>query len=135
MSNTIRLTLRTDFDELEQLDPLVTQLCETAGFDEELSAGFQLCASEAVTNAMLHGNKMDPDKQVFISAEVDSGHVTFSVEDQGSGFNPEDVPNPLAEENLLKTSGRGLFLMRTYCTDVRFAKNGSRISLTFEQPH
>jgi serine/threonine-protein kinase RsbW len=131
MNTTIRRTLRTDFDELDQLDLLVREICIAAGFDEELSAGFQLCASESVTNAMLHGNKMDETKQVFITAEVNSGRVVFSVEDQGAGFNPSDVPNPLAEENLLKTSGRGLFLMRTYCQDVNFEKNGSRIVLTF----
>lgn len=129
MSFKITRTLDTDFDQLADVEDIVTELSTAANLNEEQSASLMLAASEATTNAMLHGNKMDESKKVVVIAEVIGGEARYSVEDEGAGFKPDDVPNPLDAENLLKTSGRGVFLMKTYCDDVRFDKGGCRVTL------
>lgn len=127
--------LKTDFDELEHLDEIVTSLSDAAGMDEEQSAGLMLCVSEAVTNGMLHGNKMDESKTVHLTAKAEKGIVEVTVQDQGKGFDPDAIPDPLDEANLLKPSGRGVFLMKTYCDDVRYDRNGTRVTLIMRTTH
>lgn len=129
MAVTFDKVLKTDFDELEHLDEIVTSLTTEAGMDEEQSAGLMLCVSEAVTNGMLHGNKMDESKTVHLTAKADNGEVVVTVQDQGTGFNPDSIPDPLDEANLLKPSGRGVFLMKTYCDEVNYDRNGTRVTL------
>jgi serine/threonine-protein kinase RsbW len=127
--------LKTDFDELEHLEEIVNTLAEEAGLDEEQSAGLMLCVSEAVTNGMLHGNKMDESKTVHLTAQASDGTVCVTVQDQGTGFDPDAVPDPLAEANLLKPSGRGVFLMKTYCDEVSYDHNGTRVTLIMRASH
>ncbi len=126
--------LKTDFDELEHLDEIVESLSAEAGMDREQAAGLLLCVSEAVTNGMLHGNKMDDAKTVHLTAYAKKGEVVVTVEDQGSGFDPGIVPDPLNEANLLKPSGRGVFLMKTYCDQVLYDRNGTRVTLIMKVP-
>jgi serine/threonine-protein kinase RsbW len=121
--------LKTDFDELEYLDEIVESLSAEAGMDQEQAAGLMLCVSEAVTNGMLHGNKMDETKTVHLTAKAVNGEVVVTVQDQGKGFDPDAVPDPLEEANLLKPSGRGVFLMKTYCDEVKYDQNGTRVTL------
>jgi serine/threonine-protein kinase RsbW len=121
--------LQTDFDELEHLDEIVSALSAEAGLDEEKSSGLMLCVSEAVTNGMLHGNKMDATKTVHLTASAVPGTVRVTVQDQGDGFNPDTIPDPLDSDNLLKPSGRGVFLMKTYCDEVIYDEHGTRVTL------
>lgn len=129
---TIEKKLKTDFEELYHLDEIVDALGAEAGLDDERKAGLMLCASEAVTNGMLHGNKMDENKSVFLHATASPGEVRFSVRDEGSGFDPGSVPDPLEEDNLLKPSGRGVFLMKTYCDEVIYDLGGTRVTLVIK---
>jgi serine/threonine-protein kinase RsbW len=129
MALSLSKILNTDFDDLVEVEPLIDELSAVTPLDEDKKSGLLLCASEAVTNAMLHGNKMDPDKKVAIYATADDYEIRFTVTDEGDGFNPDDIPDPLAEENLLKPSGRGVFLMKTYCDEVIYDKNGTQLTL------
>jgi serine/threonine-protein kinase RsbW len=90
--------------------------------------------TEAVNNAILHGNKSHPEKKVRVRCEVQDGWVLFVVCDEGHGFRPEAVANPLKEENLLKESGRGIFLMRTLMDRVEFHRmhEGMEVQLWLE---
>lgn len=80
---------------------------------------------------MVHGNKLDPSKKATITAEADEKVLTIITTDEGSGFVPEEVPNPLAEENLLKTSGRGVFLMQEYADETEYKNDGRTLVLKF----
>jgi serine/threonine-protein kinase RsbW len=131
MGTNLSITLNTDFDELEQFDAFVTELSGKAGLTDDQFEALQLTASEAVTNAMKHGNGMDPEKAVLVEVEVENDELRFSVEDQGDGFDPGSLPDPLDPANLLKPSGRGVFLMKTYCDDVIHSKGGRRVTLVF----
>lgn len=129
MSLTIDKKLKTDFDELERLESIVDELNLVAGLDEDKKGGLLLCVSEGVTNAMLHGNKMDESKVVTLHAKAEKNKVSISIQDQGKGFNPNATPDPLDTDNLLKTSGRGVFLMKTYCDELIYDKGGTRVTL------
>jgi len=87
-----------------------------------------LALSEAAANAFRHGNRCDPSKCMRISFLVTHAEVLVSVEDQGQGFDPEQVPDPLAEGSLDRPGGRGLFLMRAYATWLSFDPPGNRLT-------
>ncbi|HKV34413.1 MAG TPA: ATP-binding protein [Pyrinomonadaceae bacterium] len=88
------------------------------GVSDDAAYGIDMAVREAVTNAVLHGNRQDENKIVEIVLKSLPDALEISVHDQGHGFNPEDVPDPTATENLLKTSGRGIFFMRTFMDEV-----------------
>jgi serine/threonine-protein kinase RsbW len=88
-----------------------------------------LALHEAVTNAYRHGNRRDRNKSIHIRYVVTANEAVFEVADEGSGFDPDRVPSPLAEPNLDRPGGRGLFLMRTYMTWVSFNPEGNRVTL------
>jgi serine/threonine-protein kinase RsbW len=85
---------------------------------------------EAVSNAFRHGNRGDRGKNIDLRYAVSAAEVLLEVEDQGAGFDPDQVPNPLAEENLYRLGGRGLFFMRAYMTWVSFNREGNRVTLS-----
>ena len=96
----------------------VAEFIGRSGISDDAAFGIDMAVREAVTNAVLHGNRQDENKTVDIVLKSSPDAVEISVHDQGPGFNPEDVPDPTASENLLKTSGRGIFFMRTFMDEV-----------------
>lgn len=125
------LELQSDLKELERLESFINEVAQAGNAGDETSGYMMLLLSEAVTNGIIHGNKLDPAKKVFVEAIVHPDKIVLKVEDQGDGFNPEAVPNPLEEENLLKTGGRGVYLMKEYADDVTYNDKGNQIRLTF----
>jgi serine/threonine-protein kinase RsbW len=89
----------------------------------------RLALEEAIVNAIKHGHRHDPTQQVSVRYRVQLNRVLAEVEDQGRGFDPEQVPDPLSPENLARASGRGLLLMRSYMTSVRYNEQGNCVSL------
>lgn len=132
-SNSKSMVLSSTFEEMNKLEPYVDKLKQWAGLDEEDSNRIMLVLSEAVNNAILHGNQNNPDKKVFVNTTFNTNKQTLqiSVEDEGEGFNPEEVPNPLKEENLLNEGGRGIYLIKQYADDVQFCEHGSKVKITF----
>jgi serine/threonine-protein kinase RsbW len=96
----------------------VAQILNELGTSDDVNFGIDLAVREAVTNAVLHGNKLDESKEVEIAVRAVSGTVEITIVDQGTGFKPETVPDPTADENILKTSGRGIFFMRNFMDEV-----------------
>ena len=96
----------------------VAEFVGRSGVSDDAAFGIDMAVREAVTNAVLHGNRQDENKTVDIVLKSSPDAVEISVHDQGPGFNPENVPDPTASENLLKTSGRGIFFMRTFMDEV-----------------
>ena len=97
---------------------VVAEFISRSGISDDAAFGIDMAVREAVTNAVLHGNRQDDEKTVDIVLKSSPDAVEISVHDQGPGFNPEDVPDPTAKENILKTSGRGIFFMRTFMDEV-----------------
>ncbi|MEQ9309987.1 MAG: ATP-binding protein [Balneolaceae bacterium] len=128
------LILKSEYEEVEKVEFLLNDLQTELGFDDEFYAKLMLTVSEAATNGIVHGNQLDPSKKVVVIAESDGKMLTFTSKDEGAGFKPQEVPDPLAEENLLKPSGRGVFLMKEYAEKVEYQDGGTTLVLGFKLP-
>ena len=100
-----------------------------AGYSEREQFGLRLSLEEAIVNGIKHGNREDPNKAVAVSYSVTPQQIVAEVEDEGPGFNPKHVPDPLAPENIERPGGRGVFLMRHYMSTVAFNERGNRVTL------
>jgi serine/threonine-protein kinase RsbW len=107
----------------------ITCIMQAMGYCTKDVFGLRLALEEAIMNGLRHGNRSDPTKRVLIRYSVRSDRVLAEVEDQGPGFKPGDVPDPVATENLTKPSGRGLLLIRHYTTWVQHNQRGNCLTL------
>ena len=96
----------------------VSDFMKNLGISEDVAFGVDMAVREAITNAVIHGNKLDAAKVVELRLRNTPEAFEITVHDQGTGFNPNDVPDPTKEENILKTSGRGIFFMRNFMDEV-----------------
>jgi serine/threonine-protein kinase RsbW len=119
---TTELTLPSRIESVDRAAGAVADFIIRAKLGEEAAFGIDLAVREAVTNAVIHGNKEDESKTVDITLKSSPEGVEIIVHDQGPGFNPIEVPDPTIEENLLKTSGRGIFFMRSFMDVVDWLK-------------
>lgn len=131
-SKTKSLTLSSNYEEVQRVEQFVDALQEWAGFSDEVHNNMMLALSEAVTNAIVHGNKSDESKQVHIKAVQNGDILSISIRDEGQGFDHSDLPDPLKEKNLLKEGGRGVYLIKQYSDDMTYSEGGSKITIDFE---
>ena len=115
---TTELSLPSRIETVAAAAAAVADFVSKSGVSEDAAFGIDMAVREAVTNAVVHGNSQDEDKVVDIILKSSPDAVEISVHDQGPGFNPNEVPDPTVEENLLKTSGRGIFFMRSFMDEV-----------------
>jgi serine/threonine-protein kinase RsbW len=116
--DTTELSLPSRIETVAAAAAAVAEFIGRFGVSDDAAFGIDMAVREAVTNAVLHGNRQDENKTVDIVLKSSPDAVEISVHDSGPGFNPEDVPDPTANENILKTSGRGIFFMRTFMDEV-----------------
>jgi serine/threonine-protein kinase RsbW len=123
--NIIRLEFSSAFEMLDFVQVVSDHLARSVGLDEDSLHWVSVAIRESVINAIKHGNKSDAAKHVFVEFETATDTVpelAIRVRDEGEGFDPETVANPLDPENLLKSSGRGIFLIRNFMDDVRLQR-------------
>jgi serine/threonine-protein kinase RsbW len=125
----ITLSLPSSMRHVYLLDVVVTEILKDLGFAEEIQEQINLAAIEAGTNAIKHGNKEDPSKKAIMQFLLDDDKLTIVIEDEGEGFTRKEVADPLDPENLLKSSGRGLFLMEACMDAVTYEANGTIIKM------
>lgn len=118
--NRLSLTLDSSIESVDKLEHTTEEFAARAGFDEDMVPNIAMAVREAAINAVLHGNAYSASKHVTASFEANQDDLIVRICDQGSGFNPEDIPDPLAPENILRGSGRGIFLIRAFMDEVRF---------------
>lgn len=121
-------SLRT-LKEVAPLIELITSAMTDQGYREADIFGIRLVLEEAIVNGLKHGNRFDPSKHVTVRFNVDADQVLVQVEDEGAGFDPEDLPDPTADENLDRPSGRGVLLMRCYSSWFRYNDRGNCVTL------
>ncbi len=126
-----RLTLPSTTRSIRRVEGFLNKISRSSPLDEIQMNKVMVSLTEAVNNAIMHGNQSDPAKKVRVICEIRPGWMLFVIEDEGRGFNPEKVRSPLKKENLLKESGRGIFLMRTLMDKVEFTagKGGTEVRL------
>jgi serine/threonine-protein kinase RsbW len=113
-------TLDSSLESVDRLEKTAEEAARKAGADEDEIFRITMAVREAAVNAVLHGNAYDPNKRVTASFESVGNKLVIRIADQGKGLNPEDLPDPLAPENLLRGSGRGIFLIRSFMDEVHF---------------
>jgi serine/threonine-protein kinase RsbW len=113
-------------------EKLVDDVCNEYKVTEEHYGGLLVAITEAVSNAIVHGNQMDDRKQVTLTFDiVDNTNARFMIEDEGPGFDYEHLPDPTAPENIERPNGRGVFLMKRLSDHCEFTENGSIVILDF----
>lgn len=122
-----RLNLKSTYEESEKVPDFVDELQKECKLDDEISGNLMLLLSEAVTNAIEHGNELDPNKTAKIVIEITDNEVVAMVQDEGKGFQHSEQENPLTEENLLKDGGRGVFLLKELSDEMEYLDNGTRL--------
>ena len=117
---TTELTLPSRIEAVNEAAAALARTLSDLGADEQIAFGLDMAIREAVTNAVMHGNKQDEAKEVRVNIKSSPEAIEISVHDEGQGFNPTEVPDPTAAENIMKSSGRGIFFMRNFVDEVEW---------------
>jgi serine/threonine-protein kinase RsbW len=128
--------MESTLESVNKAEEMADKAASQAGFDEDARGGISMAVREAMINAVMHGNGYSADKRVKLSFDQSGGNLVITIRDEGRGMNPDEIPDPLAPENLMKQSGRGIFLMRAFMDDVKFRKlePGTEITLIKRVP-
>ena len=127
-----QIKISSSSDNLRLLERLVEDVCDVFNVNEDCYGNILIAVTEAFNNAMYHGNKNDPEKNVNVGFESENGLITFIVSDEGSGFDYHNLPDPTEPHNLDKPHGRGVFLMKNLADNVSFLNNGQEVRLSFK---
>jgi serine/threonine-protein kinase RsbW len=118
----VEMMLESNLESVDRAEEEALRFAEEAGFGEEDLQKVGMAVRETMINAVLHGNHYDPQKKAGLNLELLRGRLVITVTDQGEGFELNDVPDPLAQENLLRQSGRGIFLIRAFMDEVHLRR-------------
>jgi serine/threonine-protein kinase RsbW len=119
-TSRVSLTLSSSLESVDTVEQTAEDFAARAGFDEDTVPNIAMAVREATVNAVLHGNAYNPAKRITVSFEANSDALVVRVIDQGPGLDPSNLPDPLAPENILRGSGRGIFLIRAFMDEVHF---------------
>ncbi len=130
MDQELILELPNDIRSIEHAVEYVTRHCSSCcEYARRLNLNFRVGLTEALSNAMLYGNNSDPEKRVRVEVTITNDEVSVRVTDQGVGFDPELVPDPTLPDNISKSGGRGIFLMKALMDEVEFNERGNSVTL------
>jgi serine/threonine-protein kinase RsbW len=127
----VSYTLDSTLETVDNAEQAASRIATETGFDEDEVMQISMAVREAAVNAVLHGNAYDPGKKVKLDFERTGSDLVITIRDQGKGLDLDKIPDPLAPENLLKTSGRGIFLIRSFMDEVQIhpSQTGTEIKL------
>ncbi|MGB1102921.1 MAG: ATP-binding protein [Crocinitomicaceae bacterium] len=126
-----KLEIGSDLKFMPDVEGLIDNVCSDYELNEDHYGNILIAVTEAVNNAIIHGNLNDEDKKVKLEVVKNNDQVVFTIIDEGKGFDFTNLPDPTAPENIEKPDGRGIFLMKNLSDDVSFELNGSKVSITF----
>jgi len=118
-------------ENIRMIESFIDNAKEKFQLDDDIYGNIMIAITEAVNNAIKHGNRSDSSKNVSLSLSLDDSLIKFRVEDEGQGFDYENLPDPTAPENLEKPGGRGIFLMKHLSDEVEFKEGGRIVELSF----
>ena len=127
------IKISSDFSSLVDVESLVDHTCSSLVIKEDAYGNVLIAVTEAVNNAIQHGNKENGSLQIDVSVLDSTKSICFSVRDEGPGFDFNNLPDPTAPDNLLKENGRGIFLMKNLADKVEFLGQGNQVSLFFSK--
>lgn len=126
------LQLQSVPESITVLETLIEEIADKYQVTEDVFANMMTCLNEALNNAMLHGNKNDPNKKVIIIAEVDGRRITWTITDEGDGFDYAHLADPTAPENIEALTGRGVFIIKHLADQCVFNAAGNEVELLFK---
>ena len=129
--NQVKIQIPSLIENIRVIESFIDNSKEEFEFEDDIYGNIMVAVTESVNNAIRHGNKFDKDKNVYLTLQVEDNKLLFEVEDEGPGFDYENLPDPTAPENLESPGGRGIFLMRNLCDEVNFDNNGKKVRLIF----
>ena len=127
-----RLQFDSKPENIAIIERLIDEIRDNFPFNDECYGDVLIAMTEAVNNAIVHGNRLDTDKEVLVEYEVQDQNLFVKITDQGAGFDFENVHDPTSPENLEKPNGRGVFLMRQLADQCSFEDDGREVELLFE---
>lgn len=130
MTNRVSYTLESTLESVNQVEQKATEVAAGAGLAEDEQYQVAMAVREAAVNAVLHGNAYDPGKRFVVAYETTGESLVITITDQGKGLDPESLPDPLAPENLMKGSGRGIFLIRAFMDEVKIRNTNPGTEVT-----
>ena len=128
---SISIEIPSLIENIRIVESFVDNAKEKFSLDDDIYGNIMIAVIESVNNAICHGNKMDKSKNVALTLSLNDNAILFTVQDEGLGFDYNDLPDPTAPENIEKPGGRGIFLIRNLTDEVQFRENGRIIELCF----
>jgi serine/threonine-protein kinase RsbW len=125
------IKIASDFQEIQRVEALVDKVCSSIGVNDDFYGNVLIAVTEAVNNAIEHGNQKRSDLLVEVGVGDSAEEFCFAIKDFGSGFDFNNLPDPTAPENILKENGRGIFLMRSLADEVVFENDGREVNIYF----
>lgn len=129
--NTISIQVPSIMENIRMIESFIDNAKERFDLDDDIYGNIMIAVTEAVNNAIKHGNSGNRSKNVYLSLFLEDSLIKFIVKDEGTGFNYESLPDPTAPDNLQKPGGRGIFLMKHLSDEVEFKDNGRIVELSF----
>ena len=127
-----KLSFPSKAENLNLVEKLIDDVCEKNSVNEDYYGNILIAITEAVNNAIHHGNKSNPDKKVNVSYTSTPDKLLFTIQDEGPGFDYENLPDPTDPQNIEKPHGRGVFLMRNLSDEIEFSDGGSTVVMKFK---
>ena len=128
-----KIKISSNFDSLTDIEELVDNTCNSLGVTEDAYGNVLIAVTEAVNNAIQHGNSFDDSLFVDVFVGNKNEEFCFTVKDEGNGFDFTNLPDPTAPENLLKENGRGIFLMKSLSENVEYEEQGKSVNIYFSK--
>ena len=129
--DNIKIQIPSLSENIRIIESFIDNAKERFSLNDDIYGNIMISVTESVNNAISHGNKGRSDKNVSITLTLNESQIKFRIEDEGTGFDYDSLPDPTAPENLEKPSGRGIFLMRHLADEVTFEEDGKIVELTF----
>jgi serine/threonine-protein kinase RsbW len=129
----MRLIIKSVPQNIAQIERYLGELFSEHQLDTNMYPDMLISLTEAVNNAMVHGNELDKQKEVSVRSSVMSDHIRFKISDEGEGFNPKELPDPCCDDNIMTAGGRGVMLMRALSSEVYFTNGGATVELVFRR--
>lgn len=118
-------------ENIRVVESFIDNIRDKYRIQENMYGNIMVAVTEAVNNAIIHGNQSDKDKNVELSLILENTSITFKIEDQGIGFDYDNLPDPTAPENIEKEGGRGIFLIKNLCDNLNFTNEGKTLEMSF----
>ena len=125
------IKISSKIENLRKVEKVIDEISSEFHINEDIYGNILIAALEATNNAIMHGNKFDENKEVSIAFDLVENKIRVKVDDEGPGFDYENIPDPTAPENIENVNGRGIFLMEKLSDNISFSRNGATVELEF----